>query len=896
VIGDLSDIPEFSGDLDQLEKDAGALKKAASDIRGTGRDVHNDFQGLVSCYTAPEADQLFHTTVPVRDKADAFAEKLETVSGALSAFAKDARPLVQRMEQLRNEAAAFRKSIEGDDDWRKDQKNIDKNAHLVHEIGRVWGEFQELERSTATKIGGQVGGTRWVADDGSHKKGMYGFDANDAAKADDTPWGKVDEREHTGLDAAWQWTKHNVGGALEGFFVDGVWGALKGLGHMVNVFDWDTFTKTWKGIGDIFGGVSAYIMTPYDWAMDKMFGPADHSDTDRQKKALRDFGKSLVAYDEWGENPARAGGTAAFNLLTLGSGAFLKLGKAGLAAKAGEAGEAGGAASAVSRVAKVANAFGKAGRLVDPMTYVGKGASFARLKVGDMMAGLKELHSGTADDFLHGAGSPEIPDTHAPVTVSDKSVRFPDGSILREDGTMVSPEGKPHQNPIPVESSAADRLARHEISPPHTPAHADQPVPTHVGGGTGAEAASHASGHGALSGSPHGAAHAGGDAGHGAPTASHQPGHAGHSGSGTATAPTHDGGHGSGGHDAAGRDGHHGPIGNGDGYGSQNPGNMPADGPGPADDFPGQRSDSPLPVGKDWYDHLDPHQIKDVQVYRANHDPEYFKKYYRNNGRRLRIFITDESGYPPPHLKKDPHHPGTWIAATDKPPPFPEKYVPNSKVERGPDTVPTEDGLNAIRDAAHQRHTSVQADNAWHDPVNAAKRAYEASPTRENLRIYTELKAEHAPFHEKMSKDSEAFGEAVARHHVVPEHYKGYEQESIKGPKNGNDRFDQVWSRTYENGVKKFLVVEAKGSHKVDLGKRELPTGFDARQGSIEYFNDILRKMRERGMAGDRNEMRLYREIRKALKQGNVEYVLIQAKSTATGEYAGYVKWTFDIR
>lgn len=493
MIGDLSEIPEFSGDLDQLEKDAGSLKKAASDIRGTGADVHKDFQGLTSCYTAPEADQLFATTLPVRDKADAFATKLETVSGALSTFAKDARPLVQQMDQLRSEAAAFRKSVEGDDDWRQDQDSIDKNAHLVHEIGRIWGQFQELERSTATKIDGQVGGTRWIADDGSHKKGMYGFDADDAAKADDTPWGTVDEREYTGLAAAWHWTKDNVGGALKGFFVDGVWGTLKGLGHMVNVFDWDTFTKTWKGIGDVFGGVSAYLMTPYDWAMDKMFGPADHSDTDRQKKALRDFGKSLIAYDEWGTNPARAGGTVAFNVLTLGAGSFLKLGKAGsLGAKAGEMGEAGEAATAASRAARVANALGKGGRLADPMTYIAKGAGLAKLKAGDMMAGLRDLHSGAADDFLHHADSP----THTPAGATDNSVRYPDGSILHEDGTMLTPEGKPHQNPIPVESSATERLARdgnsspHVSSPSHTPVHADQPVPAHMGDST-ADSAAH---------------------------------------------------------------------------------------------------------------------------------------------------------------------------------------------------------------------------------------------------------------------------------------------------------------------------------------------------------------------------------------------------------------------
>ncbi|MDQ0790370.1 hypothetical protein [Streptomyces sp. B3I8] len=904
MIGDLSEIPEFSGDLDQLEKDAGSLKKAASDIRGTGADVHKDFQGLTSCYTAPEADQLFATTLPVRDKADAFATKLETVSGALSTFAKDARPLVQQMDQLRNEAAAFRKSVEGDDDWRQDQDSIDKNAHLVHEIGRIWGQFQELERSTATKIDGQVGGTRWIADDGTHKKGMYGFDADDAAKADDTPWGTVDEREYTGLAAAWHWTKDNVGGALKGFFVDGVWGTLKGLGHMVNVFDWDTFTKTWKGIGDVFGGVSAYLMTPYDWAMDKMFGPADHSDTDRQKKALRDFGKSLIAYDEWGTNPARAGGTVAFNVLTLGAGSFLKLGKAGsLGAKAGEMGEAGKAATAASRTARIANALGKGGRLADPMTYIAKGAGLAKLKAGDMMAGLRDLHSGAADDFLHHADSP----THTPAGVTDNSVRYPDGSILHQDGTMLTPEGKPHQNPIPVESSATERLARdgnsspHLSSPSHTPVHADQPVPAHVGGGNAAEAAAHARGPGSPSAPSHGAAHSGGDAGHGTPAASHQPGHTGHGGTGTATAPTthggpNGGGHEIGGHDTAAHGGDHDPAGNSDGYNTRHSGYVPADAAGSVDQFPGQRRDSPHPEGKGWYEDLEPHQIKDVQVYRANHDPGYFEKYYRDNGRRHRVFITDESGYPPPHLKKDPNHPGNWIAAADKPSPFPEKYVPNSRVEEGSDTVPSDNGFDAIRDAAHRRHASVQTDNSWHDPVKTAKDTYVADPTPENLRAYQEVKAEHAPFHEKMSADSEDFGEAVARHHVVPEHYKGYQQEELTGPKNGNDQFDQVWSRTHEDGSQSFLVIEAKGSHKLDLGKRELPTGFDARQGSHEYFNDILRKMRERGIAGNANEMRLYREIRKSLKQGNVEYVLIKAKSTAAGEYAGYVKWTFDIK
>ncbi|MDF3290116.1 hypothetical protein [Streptomyces silvisoli] len=473
---DLAGIPEFTGDLEQLERDAGTLKKAASDIRGTGGDVHSKFQGLSSCYSAPEAEQLFATTVPVRDGAAHFATKLETVSRALSDFASTARPLVHELDQLRTRAAAFCKSVEGDHNWRKDQSKIDQNAHLVHEVGRVWGAFQDAERTTADKITSLYsGGTHFVVDDGSHKPGMYGFNANEAAKADKTPWGTVDEREYTGWAAAWHWTTDHVGSLVSGFFVDGGWEMLKGIGHMAGFWDWDTFKKTWSGIGAVFGGVSAYVMTPYNWALDKAFGPTDHSDTDRQKKALRDFGKSLVAWDEWGKNPTRAVGTVAFNVLTVGSGTLLKLGRVGALAKAGEAG-------GVGTAAKVAGALGKAGELVDPMTYINKAASATKIKVGDLMAGMKNLHSGTYTDFLNGT-SEHIP-RQAPVTLPNSSLRLPDGTILHHDGTMLKPDGTPHQDPIPIEAPADDRIAHQQIATdPHTAVHADKPVLAHAGGG-----------------------------------------------------------------------------------------------------------------------------------------------------------------------------------------------------------------------------------------------------------------------------------------------------------------------------------------------------------------------------------------------------------------------------
>ncbi|WP_405701730.1 hypothetical protein [Streptomyces sp. NBC_00069] len=381
---DLGKIPTFTGNLETLETHATSLKTTASGIRGTGKDVHNAFQALDPVYDAPEQEELLNSTIPVRDKADEFAKKLESVSGALTSFASTARPLVNKMKQLREDAEKFVADNKDDDDWQQDQGKIDENARLVREVGTTWVAFQGVERDAANKITSLVGGTHFVVDDGSHKAGMYGFKESDVKDAKETPWGTVDEREYTGLRAAWEWTKDNVGGALKGFFVDGVWGTLKGLGSMVNVFDWDNFKKTWSGIGDVFGGVSGYLITPYDWVLDKTLGPEDHTDRERQKAALRNFGKSMVAWDEWGKDPSRAVGTVLFNGLTLGSGSLLKLGKAGQAGKLGAAAEA-------------ATLLGKAGALVDPMSYLGKAAGITKLKVGDFMEGLKASQAGVDD-------------------------------------------------------------------------------------------------------------------------------------------------------------------------------------------------------------------------------------------------------------------------------------------------------------------------------------------------------------------------------------------------------------------------------------------------------------------------------------------------------------------
>ncbi|MES9505783.1 hypothetical protein ABWJ92_05145 [Streptomyces sp. NPDC000609] len=451
---DLEKVPTFTGDLEALVTQATSLKTTASSIRGTGKDTHNAFQALDAVYDAPEQEELLNSTAPVRDKADEFAKKLESVSGALTEFASTARPLVSKMKQLREDAERFVAENKEDDDWQKDQDKIDENARLVREVGTTWVAFQGVERDAANKITSLVGVTRFVVDDGSHKAGMYGFKESDVKDAKETPWGTADEREYTGLRAAWEWTKDHVGGGLKGFFVDGVWGTIKGLGSMVNVFDWDNFKKTWSGIGSVFGGISAYIITPYDWAMDKMFGPVDHSDREKQKAALRNFGKSLVAWDEWDKDPSRAFGAVLFNGSTLGSGSLLKLGKAG---KLGVG-------------AKAATVIGKAGALADPMSYLGKAAGVTKLKVGDFMEGLKASQAGIDDmarnaptgALPHPGGAEPLPGREYVDHAGNKRIIGADAYIRDEHGNVVpdsQPVREPHKDdlPNPHETSPAEK-------------------------------------------------------------------------------------------------------------------------------------------------------------------------------------------------------------------------------------------------------------------------------------------------------------------------------------------------------------------------------------------------------------------------------------------------------
>ncbi|MFE2186019.1 hypothetical protein [Streptomyces sp. NPDC059455] len=442
----LDGIPEFTGNLEQLEKDAPALKTDAGHIRKTGQGVHDQFQGLSAYYTAPEAEQLFATTRPVKEKADGFATGLEAVSGALSAYATEVRPIIERLKRLRADAAEFIRENGGDDDWKDDGDKVQHNNDLMADVGAATAAFEAAERSCANKISALVGGTHWVVDDGSHKPGMYGYTADVFQHAEKTPWGTQESETHHWYEFG-HWIKSFV---WDGFIVDGVWGTIRGLGTMVGVDGWDAFKNSWANLGKLAVGLSLNTLVPGWFATPDSMLPGFLKST---KHTMINAGKAMVAWDEWGKNPARAAGGVTFNVLTA-----IATDGAGSAAKSG----------AVARTLSVA---GKVGKVVDPMTYVLKGAGIglSKLKVGDLVSHLKNLRAGSGVQLPD--GSLKLPDDT--VFRPDGSVKLPDGSVLHKNGALELPDGTVHH---PVhEPSAVDRQA------PGAARRARQPELAHVG-------------------------------------------------------------------------------------------------------------------------------------------------------------------------------------------------------------------------------------------------------------------------------------------------------------------------------------------------------------------------------------------------------------------------------
>ncbi|MFD5878056.1 hypothetical protein NRK68_18550 [Streptomyces yangpuensis] len=930
---DPAEVPVFTGNLATLDAKVKEISSGGAAVSTKASDVHSSFGGLQAFYQAPEADQLFATTKPVSDLGLKLSSDMCTIAGALGTYSRDAAPVVKKLENLKAEAEAFRTKVSKEDKWREDGDLIDENLERRNKIAEVWAEFQEVERAAHAKIVALVGGKPLRVNDGSNAKDMYGYDAEAMKQSKSLPWGDAVEESIP----AWQVWEH----AWEfgkGVVVDGVWGTLKGLGGLVGLQGWDVFKQSWTGLAKLGTGLAIlsipgagplFLSAPDDklpsWLRDS-------------RTAMKETGKALLAWDQWGSNPSRAAGAVTFNVVTT----IFTGGAGGAAAGAGKAGA----------VAKTLSFAGKAGHAIDPMTYIFKGAGAGFSKIGDVMAGLKGAGKFEVPSInLDGAvalpdGAVMLPDgaIHLPsgAVIPEGAAKLPDGNIRLPEGTTTFPPGTvklpvdgpaqfmdPKGNIYEADGSLSqagkdspkEPAAETGAGVPRTEApKVDTPATARVpelelagvggrGGDNGINLGSHIDGplH-TLDNGPRGVDNTPGglapdnmprgdlnNPGGGRPdtpstpaTHADTPSTAATHGDGPSTGATHGDGPG-------GPGGTHNPLGgHGPGYDG-----IPAlgddaargadDGTTPAGSHDGQPT--PPAAGQQ----LTPEQVKAKQdefVQKANDDKAWFSQYYRVDGHRHSV-QTKIDGVELPILAKDSD--GSWISKNSLP-------SAGSETKFGKDPFLRDEAhpqIDHLDDVARDRKVSVDLANA--------ERAHKNGPTADTL---DELARAQARFDTRMTPRwgentsnntsfSERLGEDAARLHVVPERFPGSVEQPLPKTPNGANMFDQLYRRP--DG--KLMIIEAKAPSSSLLWRKGVgpAEGFMVKQGTEPYLRTIIAEMELRpnlkvtdpsGKVWKNSD--LADELTKALDSGNLEYAMVKAKDGGT-QYAGAVLEFFKI-
>lgn len=392
------EIPQFAGDLDLLSKAAKKLTSCGPDIKDTGSDVHTTFQSISDSYIAPEAWELLAATKPVQTKAKSFGDDVGSVGGYLATYVEDMRPIASELSTLKTDAKDFVDKVEDDDDWHEDEGKVNEHNDLLTGVNAQVLKMMEVERTCANAIEKLFGGRQWHAGDSDDPDAYGPTDIPDNAE---TPWGAPEEYDAPWYEDAWNGTVSFV----KGLVVDGLGGLVVGVLTLVPVLpllgtfgvpglpDWSDFGNAWKGLGltvaaaALWGnglGLPLTIadqngMLP-DWASDALGSVND---------AGLNFLKGMVAWDTWGEDPARAAGASVFNIGTL----FVPAPKGLSGLKGGslvdDLADAGSLADDAAKTGGLTDDLAKSGSLADDLAKTGNAAD-GLASVDDIAKSLKD--------------------------------------------------------------------------------------------------------------------------------------------------------------------------------------------------------------------------------------------------------------------------------------------------------------------------------------------------------------------------------------------------------------------------------------------------------------------------------------------------------------------------
>ncbi|MEU9946598.1 hypothetical protein [Streptomyces lavendulae] len=260
----------------------------------------------------------------MRTDSDFFADQMDAAAKALGEYVSEARPIANRLKELQARAAAFSQKISGDEHWKDDSRNTDENSQLISEISSAVAAFWAAEKTCADKLRALHGEPPLRYDDGSHGKDTYGYRLEDLNSSKSLPWGTRFDQTHRWYEID-HWAKSFV---WDGIVVDGIVGTVRGLGTLVGYDGWDKAGQAWTGLAKLGTGLALTLqpgMGVAYWTADDKELPVWLRDS---RTAMKETGKALVAWDDWGKNPARAAGAVTFNVIT-----SIFTGGAGTAAK-----------------------------------------------------------------------------------------------------------------------------------------------------------------------------------------------------------------------------------------------------------------------------------------------------------------------------------------------------------------------------------------------------------------------------------------------------------------------------------------------------------------------------------------------------------------------------------
>ncbi|MDO4255502.1 MAG: hypothetical protein Q4C81_10240 [Kocuria sp.] len=337
---DFSEFPSLA-DADAVEEGAKKIRDAGQAVQDKAKDIDGAWRALEYSYSAPETQTLVTALLPTTRDGESVRDNAKTVYDALKTYAETERDLKKQLQTLKNDVGAFEASIAGDDEWDKDEHKINERNGLIDRMNGLKTAHDEAANTCANTINNIYGGVQYrtMPDDGApappgvEYNGMSKDLLNSATAAGHTPWA-------TNVEWDKPWYRDTWDGITQ--FGVGLWeslkGAVTGTLALINPFDWDTFSSTWKGIGTLSLDV-ATVITPIG-----LFRGAEAQAESRDR--LVEVGKAAVNLEEWKTDPAKAAGMLTGDVLlavgTGGAGAALKTtsvaGKAGKLAGAGKAG------------------------------------------------------------------------------------------------------------------------------------------------------------------------------------------------------------------------------------------------------------------------------------------------------------------------------------------------------------------------------------------------------------------------------------------------------------------------------------------------------------------------------------------------------------------------------